>query len=106
MDEKSEPTATQKRITEAAARQKAALKTITMLQVPTGADLMGIVARQRLLKELVLNAGLIAPEEWDAREAEAKADVLEDIVAVASGRPNEHAQLVGRIETARTIEKH
>ena len=106
----------EERVVKAAERQYRAAKMIEMAGMPTGADFMGIVARQRVLKELLVQAGLVRDQDGvipETREAalklfkvleeEAKAQVLEDILDVASGRPNERAAPV--VRAAATITK-
>lgn len=116
MDEKSKPT----RIEAALERQQAAMKTIALSGRPSGADIMGIIARQRVIRELLVRAGVVSDHDgrhpidveganalWDDLEAEAKADVLEDIADALLGRPNDHVSFAGGLETATKMpEKH
>jgi len=111
-----ELTTLQERAEKATGRQRAAMKSIELSGVPTGADLFGIIARQRLLKRLIIEGGLLKDDGlavthrdletvWRVLEAEAKAEVLEDIVAGMRGQANEHVTMT--VPTATKLpEKH
>lgn len=86
-------------------------KTLTMIGTAPGIDALGIIARQRLLKRLLIANGLVsdrdgsaAPEGqaeqlWDVLELEAKAEVLGDILKAARGETNEHVRLIPHTAT-------
>lgn len=107
MDEQRPPQPLEDRMVAATERQKDALRGLELTGQPMGADLMAIVARQRLIKRLLIRAGLVvdletgAPAQADEAEilfvvleAEAKAEVLEDLLAGARGTPNDRVRLV------------
>src|SRR4051812_1159690 len=86
-------------------RQKMASKTLELTRTNLGADLMGIVARQRVMKHLLIQAGLVRDVDgmrpnddeleilWIVLEAEAKAEVYEDLLKVARGEETPHATM-------------